>query len=125
VSDQINVTGTHRVERNDSPRLRSDGGSGADDATPTDEEVVQAAAEAAEGVVLDRYKQSELTDLDVTVTFEDGVLDVDVYLNPPDAESGEPGRDVPDPDEVVDEAVQAATAAVDELFDVADDTDGA
>jgi len=77
---------------------------------PTDEEVVETASAAAEGVVLDRYKQSELTDLDVTVTFEDGVLDVDVYLNPPeDAE--------PDAETVADEAALAAQDAVDELFD--------
>jgi hypothetical protein len=82
---------------------------------PTDEEVVRTAAEAAEGVVLDRYKQSAVTDLDVTVTFEDGVLDVDVYLNPPADDDG------PDPDEVVEEAVAAATAAVDDLFGVGDD----
>ena len=80
------------------------------EADPTDEEVVETASAAAEGVVLDRYKQSELTDLDVTVTFEDGVLDVDVYLNPPeDAE--------PDAEAVADEAARAAQDAVDELFD--------
>ncbi|MXR41936.1 DUF3194 domain-containing protein [Halobaculum sp. WSA2] len=79
---------------------------------PTDEEVVETASEAAEGVVLDRYRQSELRDFDVTVTFEDGVLDVDVYVNPPaDAEVGA--------DEVAEEAVGAARDAVDELFGVA------
>ena len=51
---------------------------------PTDEEVVQTAAEAAEGVIFAHYKQSELTDFDVTVTFEESVLDVDVYVNAPD-----------------------------------------
>jgi hypothetical protein len=76
---------------------------------PTDEAVVKAAAAAAEGVIFDRYKQSEVTDFDVTVTFEDGVLDVDVYLNAP--------PDGPDADAVVDEAVRAATEAVDELFE--------
>ncbi len=76
---------------------------------PTDTAVVETASAAAEGVVLDRYKQSELTDLDITVTFEDGVLDVDVYINPPaDAE--------PDAEEVADEAALAAQDAVDELF---------
>ncbi|MFB6157624.1 MAG: DUF3194 domain-containing protein [Haloferacaceae archaeon] len=83
--------------------------------TPSDEAVVTAAAEAAEGVVLDRYKQSRLDDLDVTVTFEEGVLEVDVYVNPPaDAE--------PDPDAVVADAVAAAEAAVDELFADGDGT---
>ena len=79
---------------------------------PSDEEVVETASAAAEGVVLDRYKQSELTDLDVTVTFEDGVLDVDVYVNPPaDAEA--------DAEEVAETAARAAQDAVDELFDEA------
>jgi hypothetical protein len=75
---------------------------------PTDEEVVRTAAEAAEGLIFDRYKQSTVTDVDVTVTFEDGVLDVDVYLNPPD--------EGPDGDAVADEAARAAAAAVDDLF---------
>jgi hypothetical protein len=80
---------------------------------PTDEEVVRVASEAAEGVILDNYKQSELTDFDVTVEFEDAVLDIDVYVNPPeDAE--------PDADTVADEAARAAGDAVDELF-AADD----
>lgn len=80
-------------------------------AEPTDEEVVQTAAEAAEGVIFKHYKQSEVKDFDVTVTFEDGVLDVDVYLNAPD--------DDVDPDAVVDEAAQTAQDAVDDLFEAA------
>jgi hypothetical protein len=79
------------------------------EADPTDEEVVETASAAAEGVVLDRYKQSELTDLDVTVTFEDGVLDVDVYVNPPEDAD-------PDAEAVAEEAALAAQDAVDELF---------
>jgi hypothetical protein len=77
---------------------------------PTDEEVVRAAASAAEGVVFERYRQSDVDDLDVTVSFEDGVLEVDVYLNAPEdaAEA--------DPEDVVQEAVAAAEAAVDDLF---------
>ena len=77
---------------------------------PTDEEVVETASAAAEGVVLDRYKQSALRDFDVTVTFENGVLDVDVYVNPPaDA--------VDDAETVADEAARAARDAVDDLFE--------
>jgi len=75
---------------------------------PTDEEVVRTAAEAAEGLVFSRYKQSEVTDLDVTVTFEDGVLEVDVYLNAPD--------ETHDPERIADDAALAARAAVDDLF---------
>jgi hypothetical protein len=76
---------------------------------PTDQEVVETASAAAEGLLLDRYKQSDLRDFDVTVTFEDGVLDVDVYVNPPEDATH-------DADEVADEAARAARDAVDELF---------
>ncbi|SDX58778.1 DUF3194 domain-containing protein [Halobellus clavatus] len=77
---------------------------------PSDETVVQTAAEAAEGVILAHYKQSELTDFDVTVTFEEGVLDVDVYVNAPD-DADE------DEQAVADEAARTARDAVDELFE--------
>jgi hypothetical protein len=79
---------------------------------PTDEEVVQTAAEAAEGVILSHYRQSELTDFDVTVTFEEGVLDVDVYVNAPEggdeADEGDETGDVEaDSDAAPDEADDA------------------
>ncbi|WP_372911579.1 DUF3194 domain-containing protein [Salinigranum sp.] len=74
---------------------------------PTDEEVVQTASEAAEGLIFERYKQSAVRDVDVTVTFEEGVLEVDVYLNAPDDEKAQ---------RVADEAAQAAQDAVDDLF---------
>ena len=79
---------------------------------PTDKEIVKTAVEAAEGFVLSHYKQSRITDVDVTVEFTDGTLDVDVYLNAP----AEP--EDPDPGRVVEQAVAAATDAVDELFAV-------
>jgi hypothetical protein len=86
------------------------------DAEPSDEAVVRTASDAAEGVVFSRYKQSKLRDLDVTVRFEDGVLEVDVYLDPPpDADDGEA---------VADGAARAARDAVDELFADADAGDG-
>lgn len=72
---------------------------------PTDEDVVRAAAEAAEGVIFSRYKQSEVRDVDVTVRFEDDVLEVDVYLNAPG-----------DADDVADDAALAARAAADDLL---------
>jgi uncharacterized alkaline shock family protein YloU len=78
---------------------------------PTDEEVVRTAAEAADGLIFERYKQSAVRDVDVTVTFEDGVLEVDVYLNAPDDEKAE---------RVADEAARAARDAVDDLFAGAD-----
>ncbi|WP_336345723.1 DUF3194 domain-containing protein [Halalkalicoccus ordinarius] len=74
---------------------------------PSDEEIVRTAAEAAEGLVFSRYAKSEVDDLDVTVSFEEGVLEVDVYL---DVESEEA-------EEVAEDAVLAAEAAVDELFE--------
>ena len=77
-------------------------------AEPTDEEVVQTAATAAEDVMFERSKQSAVRDLDVTVTFEEGILEVDVYLNAPDEEA--------DPDRVADDAARAARDAVDDLF---------
>lgn len=75
---------------------------------PSDEEVVQAASDAAEGLILSRYKQSDVGDMDVTASFEEGTLEVDVYLDAPDD---------PDPAEVAQEAVEAAESAVDELFE--------
>ncbi len=81
------------------------------EADPSDEEVVRVAAEAAEGLVFSRYKQSAVRDLDVTVTFEEGVLEVDVYLNVPDAADG------PEPEGVADDAALAAREAVDDLFE--------
>jgi hypothetical protein len=72
---------------------------------PTDEAVVQAASDAAEGLVFSRYKRSEVRDLDVTVRFEDGVLEVDVYLDAPG-----------DAERVAEDAVLAARSAVDDLL---------
>jgi fructose 1,6-bisphosphatase len=75
---------------------------------PTDEQVVEMAAEAAEGLVFSRLQNSVVDDLDITVSFEDGVLDVDVYLNAPDADA--------DLDTIADDAALAAQGAVDDLF---------
>lgn len=77
---------------------------------PSDEAVVETAAEAAEGLVLSRLQNSSVADLDITVSFEDGVLDLDVYLNTTDDAEA-------DADEVVEEAIDAAEAAVDDLFE--------
>ena len=76
---------------------------------PDKETVVTTAAEAAEGFILSRFANSAITDLDITVTFEDGVLDLDVYLNTADDADA-------DPDTVANEAIDAAEDAVDELF---------
>lgn len=79
---------------------------------PDESTVVRTAAEAAEGLVFSRFRKSAVRDIDVTVSFEDGVLEVDVYLNVPD-----PGDRDPDPDRVADDAALAARSAVDELFE--------
>jgi hypothetical protein len=76
---------------------------------PSDEAVVDTAAEAAEGLVLDRLRNSNVEDLDITVTFEDGVLDVDVYVRAPDSDA--------DVEQVADDAALAARSAVDDLFE--------
>jgi hypothetical protein len=78
---------------------------------PSDETVVQTAADAAEGVIFSQYKQSDVRDYDVTGVFEDGVLEVDVYLNAPE------DKDEADPEQVADDAALAARHAVDELFE--------
>jgi hypothetical protein len=80
----------------------------------SDEDVVQTASDAAEGLIFSRYKQSHVQDVDVTITFEDGVLDVDIYLNVPD-DSTDPA-DPDDPEQVAEDAARAAQSAVDELF---------
>jgi len=80
---------------------------------PTDEEVVQTAAQAAEGLVFSRFKRSAVRDYDVEVTFEDGVLEVDVWINAPEAEA--------DAEVVAEDATLAARGAVDELFEADDD----
>ncbi len=78
---------------------------------PADEEVVRTAAEAAEGLVFSRYRRSEVDDLDVTVRFEDGTLEVDVYLNVEDSKA----------ERVAEDAVMAAESAVDDLFEDAEE----
>jgi hypothetical protein len=74
---------------------------------PDETEVVRTAARAAEDVVFSRYDRTDVEDVDVTVTFEDGLLEVDVYLDA--TGSGNPDR-------VADDAALAARAAVDDLL---------
>ena len=74
---------------------------------PTDEEVVQTAVDAAEDVIFSRFRTSEIDDLDVNVSFEDGILEVDIYLN-----TGDEAED----ELVADAAARAAQDAVDDLF---------
>ena len=73
---------------------------------PTDSEVVQAAAQAAEDVIFSRYDRSAVRDFDVTVTFEDDQLDVEVFVDVPDENA----------DRVADDAALAARGAADNLL---------
>jgi hypothetical protein len=74
----------------------------------TDERVVDAAVKAAESVVFSQYDRPDLDDIDIAVGFEDGILDVDVYLNAPEAENA---------GAVAEEAALAARGAVDDLLE--------
>jgi hypothetical protein len=76
---------------------------------PTDDEVVQTAAAAAEDVVFSRLSRSNVEDLDITVSFDDDILEVDVYFNAPDSQA--------DTDRVAEDATLAARAAVDDLLE--------
>lgn len=80
-----------------------------DQEPPSDSEVVRTAAAAAERVIFSRIDRVEVEDVDVTVSFEDRRLDVDVYLHAPDA--------LVDTQQVADDAALAARAAVDELLE--------
>jgi hypothetical protein len=77
----------------------------ADDETPDDQTVVQEAAAAAEGVIFSRYDQGDVRDFDVTVTFEDGQFEVDVYLDAPG-----------DAEQVAHDAMLAARQTADDLL---------
>lgn len=79
------------------------------DDDPSDEVVVDTAADAAEDVIFSRFDADQIEDYDVTVTFEDGRLEVDVYLNAPDG--------LADEQQVADDAALAARSAVDGLFE--------
>lgn len=76
---------------------------------PTEKTIVETAANAAEDVIFSRVDASRIDDIDVTITFEDDVLEVDIYLNAPDARV--------DTDTVVDDAGLAARSAVDDLLE--------
>ena len=86
-----------------------DGESRDDDGrSPSDAEVVEAAGDAARNVVFSRLDAGDLDDVDVTVSFEEGILEVDVYVSAP-------ASDV-DEERVADDAALAARGAVDDLF---------
>jgi hypothetical protein len=76
---------------------------------PEDDEVVRTAASAAENVIFSRFDADEVQDYDVRITFEDGILEVDVYVEAPEGRAKE--------DRVADDAALAARSAVDDLFE--------
>ncbi|AOW80666.1 hypothetical protein HTSR_1490 [Halodesulfurarchaeum formicicum] len=71
--------------------------------------VVETASEAAHGYVFSRLKKSDVEDIDVTVSFEDQVLEVDVSILAPEVEA--------DLERIADDAARAAGNAVDDLFE--------
>lgn len=72
---------------------------------PADAEVADTAHSAAIETILSHYDPETIEDLDVTASFDDGELTIDVYLLVP-------GEDTAD---VVTEAIERATDAVDEI----------
>ncbi len=79
----------------------------------SDEKIVEQAAEAATEHVFSRYKRGEVADLDISVTFEDGVLSVDVLFQTTESTGTTPAEER----RIADDAALAATAAVDELLE--------
>ena len=73
------------------------------------ESVVETASEAAHGYVFSRLAKASIEDIDVTVSFEDDVLEVDVKILAPDAED--------DIEQIAEDAARVAGNAVDELLD--------
>ncbi len=74
---------------------------------PDETTVVQQAADAAENIIFSRIDRAEIRDLDVTVALEDGQLEVDVYLDAPDAGDAE---------QVAEDAALAARSTADDLL---------
>ena len=71
--------------------------------------VVETASEAAHGYVFSRLANTTVDDIDVTVSFEEEVLEVDVSIFAPDAEA--------DLEEIAQDAANVAGDAVDELLE--------
>lgn len=79
------------------------------EAEPSPETVVETAADAAEELIFSRVSRSAVTDYDVTVSYEDDQLEVEIVLEAPNAEV--------DLDQLADDAALAAGGAVDELLE--------
>jgi hypothetical protein len=77
------------------------------DDQPTEADVVDAAAAAAEQTVFSRYDRSTVRDLDIVVQYRNKQLEVDVYLDVADD----------DAEQVADDAALAARGAADSLLE--------
>ncbi|MDZ7849334.1 MAG: DUF3194 domain-containing protein [Halodesulfurarchaeum sp.] len=73
--------------------------------------VVETASEAAHGYVFSRLNKSTVDDIDLAVSFEDDVLEVEISIVAPDADA--------DLEQIAEDAVRVAGDAADELFDQA------
>lgn len=73
--------------------------------TPSEPEIVDTATQAAHDIIFSRYDRSEVRDLEVTARFEDGIFEIEVFVDGPG-----------DSEQVADDAALAAQSAVDELF---------
>ena len=78
-----------------------------------DDDVVRAAAEAAESLIFSRFSASAVSDYDVTVSFDEGVLEVDVFVEVPDASAADEQR-------AADDAALAAREAADRVLEGVD-----
>lgn len=80
---------------------------------PSEEEIVEKAAAAAEERIFESYSQSDISDVDVTVQFVDHELTVDVYL---DAKAQTAEAQAQE-QETVDAAIRAAERTVDRILE--------
>ncbi len=68
--------------------------------------VAELAADAALDVIFSRCDQAAITDVDVSVTFEEQLLEIDVYLEGPS-----------NAEQIADDAALAARAAADDYLE--------
>lgn len=78
--------------------------------------LVERASEAATDLIFSRYQASEIEDLDVTVSFEDEQLEVDVYFETGASSAAERERER----QTADDAAMAAADAVEAVLERSD-----
>lgn len=74
-------------------------------------DVVNAGVSAAESVIFSRYSRNEISDLDITIRYENMEVTIDVYLSIPAAE---------DEEAVATDAALAARHAIDNVLEEPD-----